>query len=177
MNISTVSEKYFFRSNFSEGFVNFLRNVLLPGNLQDLVKPEMLIVVPKPSSFEALDKRMVEIEAQGSNGKRLLANFVGWRLVASFGRDLSKRFKDAYEVQDRILSGTNHTEPIWKTCIHTVAGSMPLALGSMYVEKVLDDRVQPKVCKRIGLTGHLADLLQSKVFISAPLPLALQFNH
>ncbi|XP_055349740.1 neprilysin-1-like [Paramacrobiotus metropolitanus] len=143
--LANVTSSLFFRSNFSKGVFGFIRDSLTFGSMGHLASEDMVVNIPKPAAMEAYDKKMAEIEKLGVEGKRFLANHLGWKIVAGYSADLAQPLFDTFELQGRILSGKNKTDPIWKRCVWTAEAYLPLAVASLYVDKVLDKHVKQKV--------------------------------
>ncbi|XP_055349779.1 neprilysin-1-like [Paramacrobiotus metropolitanus] len=145
LTLANVSSNLFFRSDFSDGLTDFLRASLTSSGLAHLVSKDLIVNIPKPASIVAFDKQMARIEQRGVEGKRLLANHLGWMIVTKYGVDLSQSLYDTFEMQKRIISGESQTDPLWKRCVQKVETYLPLALASLYVDKKLDRHSKQKV--------------------------------
>ncbi|XP_055349715.1 neprilysin-11-like isoform X2 [Paramacrobiotus metropolitanus] len=150
--LANVSSSLFFRSDFSDGLTDFIRNSLSVGGMGHLVSEDMVVNIQNPAAMEAFDKKMAKTEQLGVEGKRSLANYLGWKIVDSYSPHLAQSLIDELEVQQGQIAGkTQHfkTEPIWKRCVRTVETYLPLALASIYVDKKLDKRVKQKVSNMV----------------------------
>lgn len=65
--------------------------------------------------------------------KRVMANYMIWRVVAQSLSILSKEFRDIAQEYSSVITGKSQEEPRWEQCLSSLTGSLGIALSSYYV--------------------------------------------
>lgn len=104
-----------------------------------VLKSNDTIILIGPKYFEKLNNVLTKTP------KRVLANFVYWRVVLESISTLSKPIKIAYKKFITELSGIDAKFPRWQVCLSTVKSRMPLAIGALYVRRHFDETKKQKV--------------------------------
>ncbi|XP_072047750.1 neprilysin-1-like [Amphiura filiformis] len=63
----------------------------------------------------------------------VVANYLIWRITKNRVTNLSRRFRDAEQEYNRIVSGTNSVPARWRNCVQYVRDAMEFATGRLYV--------------------------------------------
>lgn len=91
------------------------------------------IMVNMPSYLVGLE------DALRSTAKRVQANYMVWRAVASCVSFSDSRLRDRQQVLHEELFGRPSREPRWAECVDVVSSGLYLAIGSMYVKRYFDE--------------------------------------
>ncbi|XP_018009279.1 neprilysin-2 isoform X2 [Hyalella azteca] len=87
------------------------------------------VIVNVPSYIENLGKLLLRTD------KRVIANYMMWRLSAASISYLSEDARDLQLVYSKKITGTGKRKPRWKECMGAVSGSLSYAVGKLYAEK------------------------------------------
>ncbi|XP_034242363.1 neprilysin-11-like isoform X2 [Thrips palmi] len=71
--------------------------------------------------------------------RRVLANYIWWRLVRALSGDLTDAMRQLAFQFDRALIGTLEDTPRWKDCVQRTSSFLGFAVGYEYVRRHFDD--------------------------------------
>ncbi|XP_076365013.1 neprilysin-2-like isoform X2 [Tachypleus tridentatus] len=96
-----------------------------------------LLVDPIPDS-EPIIVNVPEFVTKFNNlitttDKRVLANYMLWRVVLQSFAMLSKPWRDLVQDYNAVITGKTRESPRWEKCMGTLTGSLGVALASLYV--------------------------------------------
>ncbi|KAJ6635812.1 Neprilysin-2, partial [Pseudolycoriella hygida] len=121
MTLREVQRKYNYLS-----WVEYI-NALLPEGIN--VGENDIVIVSVPQYFEDLGKLL------DRTPKRTIANYMMWRVTAFSSYFLTEELRKRQLEYSTALSGKTEQEPRWKECTDIVSGSLPIAVGALYVRK------------------------------------------
>ncbi|XP_018009275.1 neprilysin-2-like [Hyalella azteca] len=107
-------------------WLTYINNLLSP--FITITEHEEVIVIV-PTYMEDLEKLLLETP------KRVIANYMMWRLSAATISYLSEDARDLQLAYSKKITGTGKRKPRWKECMGVVSSSLPLAVGKLYAEK------------------------------------------
>ncbi|GAU96909.1 hypothetical protein RvY_08279-1 [Ramazzottius varieornatus] len=169
------------RSSLFRRFIDFHRGFLATASVSTPIDRSTIVVPVTFEVFASLDEIVASLEVMGSEGKRQLANYIGWQLINANFPFLSKDVQEIREKHLRRIKVMNEdTPPVANqtetTCIRTLQAALPLALELLYVKKYVPSDLQPKVAMLISDTemGFAELLRQASWMTSATKDLALQ---
>lgn len=81
--------------------------------------------------------------------KRTLANYIGWRQIASSIAYLPKKFTDRRQEYVRATTGQEVSDPIWLECVQVALNFYPHSYGAMYVRKHFKDEAKDQVLELV----------------------------
>ncbi|XP_055346153.1 membrane metallo-endopeptidase-like 1 [Paramacrobiotus metropolitanus] len=142
MNVSEFRSTYFFRSNFASNLISYMQmlfhrsltNSGLNSSKNFVVANSTNVYVAAPLIMEAIDGKLAQLE-NSNKGRRLLANYLGWQMIASYSATLPKTVGQYFQDQRQIVAGVTEGLPKWMDCIKTVRTVLPAAVGALYVQK------------------------------------------
>ncbi|KAL1138217.1 hypothetical protein AAG570_009908, partial [Ranatra chinensis] len=67
------------------------------------------------------------------------ANYLHWRVVKVFSRDLNDKIRSLAFAFDQVFTGATQDHPRWRECIFSTNNAMSMAVGYSYVQKHFDD--------------------------------------
>lgn len=70
--------------------------------------------------------------------KRIIANYMMWKVVVRFASSLSLKFRDVYQEYSKSLSGVAGEDPRWQDCLGMVDGSFGMPFGLLFVNKAFE---------------------------------------
>lgn len=73
-----------------------------------------------------------------TENKRVLANYMVWRIVLQSISSLNKNYREIYFNYNRVLNGLNQEAPRFDTCVSRVQEWMGLSMSSLYVKNHFD---------------------------------------
>ncbi|KAK6643987.1 hypothetical protein RUM43_000252 [Polyplax serrata] len=79
---------------------------------------------------------------------RVLANYILWRVVNKFSRDLNKQMTNLNFQFKKELSSVTEDYPRWYDCVMT-SGYLSFAVGYMYVKRHFDDKSKTKAIEMV----------------------------
>uniref|UniRef100_A0A1W7RA35 Neprilysin n=1 Tax=Hadrurus spadix TaxID=141984 RepID=A0A1W7RA35_9SCOR len=97
------------------------------GLLVDHIPDTELIIVNVP---DFIRKFAVFIEKAD---KRVLANYMMWRLVGQSMSMMSKKWRDLAQKYSSVITGKTREESRWEQCMSSLTGSLGVSLASLYV--------------------------------------------
>lgn len=84
-------------------------------------------------------------------GKNTLNNYLIWQLIKNFDMALSQKYREADQVLQKVLHGTEVHEERWRTCVTDVDNAIGFALGVMFVNETFNKKTKPEAEKMIKL--------------------------
>lgn len=121
MTIPELQEKY-----PSIPWTEYFRK-LLPTTID--IKPDEVAIVNVPSYISNLEAIL------STTPKRVQANYLLWRAAAASVSYLTENLRKRQLDYATVISGRTEREPRWKECVGISAGSLSLAVGSLYVKR------------------------------------------
>ncbi|GAV00808.1 hypothetical protein RvY_11604-2 [Ramazzottius varieornatus] len=169
------------RSSLFQRFIEFHRALLAIANVTFRIDRNTVVVPLTFDVFVGLDQIVASLEAMGDEGKRRLANYIGWQLINANVPYLSRDVQELHENHLRRIRVLKEDSPpvaniTESKCIGTMQSMLPLALETLYVRKYVPADLQPKVAMLITDTKlGFADLLREATWMeNATKILALQ---
>uniref|UniRef100_A0A0K0E662 Neprilysin n=1 Tax=Strongyloides stercoralis TaxID=6248 RepID=A0A0K0E662_STRER len=104
-------------------------SLIMPEEVQDFSKNDTKIIVTEINYLKELSDFLKKSE------KRIIVNYVMWRLAQVYTKVLDERFDDVKQELNKVMSGQETKPPRWKNCISTAMSYLPLAIGSVYVKE------------------------------------------
>ncbi|XP_026279340.1 membrane metallo-endopeptidase-like 1 isoform X1 [Frankliniella occidentalis] len=98
-----------------------------------LVDPSERIVVRELDFVQKL------VSLVDQTPRRVLANYIWWRLVRALSGDLTDAMRQLAFQFDRTLIGTLEDSPRWKDCVQRASSLLGFAVGYEYVARHFDD--------------------------------------
>ncbi|XP_031564954.1 endothelin-converting enzyme 2-like [Actinia tenebrosa] len=102
-----------------------------------------LLVIPGLPFMKKVGKLIKETP------KRVLANFLGWRLIEDEPYYLSKAYRDARQEFDNAKEGTEGSKERWRTCVVHTDKFVGDILGAPYIKKHFDRGTRDLAVKMI----------------------------
>lgn len=102
------------------------------------------IIVNVPKFLTKLDALLLTTD------KRLLANYMLWRVVLQSFSMLGKRWRELAQEFNTVVTGQAREEPRWEQCISSVTGSLGIALSSLYVRNHFKGQSKEKALEMVG---------------------------
>jgi len=90
------------------------------------------IIVSVPEFVTRIDTMLL------NEDKRVISNYMVWRIVLQSVASLNKSFRDVYFNYQRVINGNNQEPPRWDTCVSRVTEWMGMALSNVYVKHHFD---------------------------------------
>ncbi|XP_022784781.1 endothelin-converting enzyme homolog [Stylophora pistillata] len=87
---------------------------------------------------QALDyfKNMSDIF--NATSKRVLANYMMWKVVLHFSGDLDSRFRDVFEEFRKSIMGTTDDDPRWQECLNVAYAYLGMPFSLLYVDETFE---------------------------------------
>ncbi|XP_042901081.1 neprilysin-2 isoform X3 [Parasteatoda tepidariorum] len=98
------------------------------GLLNDPITENETMIVSVPKFL----KKFGELIA--TTDKRIVANYMLWRVVAQSLTMLSKDWRALAQEYSSVITGKSQEEPRWEQCLSSLSGSLGIALSSYYVK-------------------------------------------
>ncbi|KAK9501818.1 hypothetical protein O3M35_012477 [Rhynocoris fuscipes] len=70
---------------------------------------------------------------------KVLANYLHWRIVKVFSRELNDEMRKLAFDFEQIFTGATMDHPRWKECMQSADGALNMAVGYIYVKKYFDN--------------------------------------
>ncbi|XP_046670651.1 neprilysin-2 isoform X2 [Homalodisca vitripennis] len=102
-------------------------STILPKSIE--LRPDEVAIVDVPSYISGLEVLL------STTPKRIQANYLLWKAVASAVSSLTETLRKRQLEYGTALTGRTEREPRWKECVGLSAGSLSLAVGSLYVKR------------------------------------------
>ncbi|RWS25636.1 membrane metallo-endopeptidase-like 1 [Leptotrombidium deliense] len=95
--------------------------------LNDPISSNDEIIVNVPTFIKKVDELIPRTD------KRILANYMIWRVVLQSFATLGKQWRELAQEYNRVITGQDREEPRWEQCMASLTGSLGIALSSLYV--------------------------------------------
>eukprot|EP00106_Octopus_bimaculoides_P022840 XP_014790282.1 PREDICTED: endothelin-converting enzyme 2-like [Octopus bimaculoides] len=92
------------------------------------------VVVFAPEFLSKLH-HLLENMLNDTNSKRILNNYLIWRVVRTLTNYLSTPFRDARDILTKSVSGTKGNIDMWQYCVMDTDSVLGYALGAMFVQE------------------------------------------
>ncbi len=79
--------------------------------------------------------------------RRVIANYIGWRLSMSFGSYTVEKFREIEFPFDKVKSGVQKQTELWKTCVSYISRALQYAVSRKYVEQNFSSKHKEEVRK------------------------------
>lgn len=130
------------------------------------LEPTDQIVVLSPSFLRNLSTLL------DKTPKRVLANYLSWRVVKDSAETLSKKIRETYREFEAVMS-SNHNKHMWQDCVDHVNTILYLATGSLYVRRHFSEKSKDSASEVIvDLKKNFQNLL-NEVFFKRNFKIAL----
>ncbi|XP_067128358.1 neprilysin-1-like [Centruroides vittatus] len=119
---------------------SYLRKIL-----EDIfnVSDDMEIVVPVPEYMKKLG------ELIGKTNKKVIANYIGWRVMLRFSSFTIKSFRDyKYGLMTNPI-GSEREKPLHEYCLETINILLEYALGSIYVKNHFSHDIKDDILEMV----------------------------
>lgn len=127
----------------------FGKNVNIIAHLQEVfegifeVKDDMEVVVPVPEYVKKLG------ELIGKTSQKVVANYIGWRVVRRLSSFTTKTFRDSRFTLINEPIGSEKEKPLHEYCISTIDILLEYALGSIYIRDHFSPNIKPDIFKMV----------------------------
>ncbi|OQV15650.1 Neprilysin-11 [Hypsibius exemplaris] len=163
MSISAFIRQYEPTSRLGRELLNLFKTVLKGVRLDNSLTASSVINVENPTFFQLLGSQLGTVERLGVDGKRVLANYIGWNIVftqlpllgSAYRRALQTFATSAGVIVE--LDGTGGLgKPKWQECVEFVNGKMGNAVGALYVREFVPPEAKAKVMDIIAMVKNAA---------------------
>lgn len=97
------------------------------GLLDQPVSDDEPVIVNVPEFIRKFAVLIEEVD------KRILANYMKWRLVGQSMSMLTKKWRDLAQKYSSVITGKTREEPRWQQCMSSLTGSLGVSLASLYI--------------------------------------------
>lgn len=119
-------------------WLTYINNMFSP---HKALRPNDTIILAGTKYFDKLNQVLQKTP------KRVLANFIYWRVLLESIATLSKLVKTAYKKFSSEVTGMDVELPRWMTCLTYANSKMSLAVGSLYVRRYFDQTKKLRMVK------------------------------
>lgn len=146
VTFNTTHQKLDFKSKFLRRLVDYTRGIFAFVGLEDKISGDTSFILTCEKFLQRLDDKLDILEKQ-PNGKRVLANYIGFQVVSLHAKRLSKPFRDAFDEHTQRTTGrkTRENKSVNQSCVAEVVEEMPLATSAAYVRDHMDPLIKKKV--------------------------------
>lgn len=103
-----------------------------------------------------------------TNNKRVIQNYVIWRILKMMSGALPSSVREAYGTYREALIGSAVQPPRWKTCVGVVNSQVGLAVGKPFLEETFDSQAKYKADEMIeNLRSAMKDLLKKNEWMDS----------
>ncbi|XP_055356520.1 neprilysin-11-like [Paramacrobiotus metropolitanus] len=134
--LKAFKNHYKFKSAILRNITKYLRAYFAVANRSAAITDDTIVIVPTLRYWNKLDDKLVELENQGAEGRRRMANYIGFKLIFSVLPYLSKDYRDI--VEDWSIN-------IEDKCMDVVKINMPLALSTLCVRDIVPKDLKKKI--------------------------------
>lgn len=100
--------------------------------------------------------------------KRVLANYLMWRLTVQAVPYLSKKFRQRDTQYQQLFYGEHKTQPRFRDCVSIVLSELPIAIGAMYARRHFDLRAKDQAMLMVEtIKSEFADILKHSVWMDS----------
>ena len=136
-----------------DGYPNvkkLLESVMKSAGVEDIeLRTDEKIIIEDPDYIKKSSALLTNTD------KRVIANYLGWRVLKARIFSLNKAARKLKEDYNRNLKGIARDKPVWKSCLinsgfNTYSGTLVGAAGSMYARKYFKKEEKTAVEDMIG---------------------------
>nr|XP_027200738.1 neprilysin-2-like isoform X2 [Dermatophagoides pteronyssinus] len=102
------------------------------------------IIVNVPKFLTQLDQLLQTTD------KKLLANYMMWRVVLQSFSMLGKRWRELIQEFNTVVTGQAREEPRWEQCISSLTNSLGISLSSLYVRHHFKGNSKERALEMVG---------------------------
>jgi len=129
-------------------------STILPKSIT--LMPDEMVIVDEPTYMEGLEGLL------STTPKRVQANYMLWRAVASAVSSLTESLRKRQLEYGTALSGRTEREARWKECVGLTAGSLSLAVGSLYVQRFFKQEAKKNALEMVdNIREEMYKILQT----------------
>ncbi|XP_055356528.1 membrane metallo-endopeptidase-like 1 [Paramacrobiotus metropolitanus] len=140
-----------FKSAILRNITGYLQAYFAVANQSEVITDDTIVTVPSLRYWSKLDDKLVELEKQGADGRRRMANYIGLKLIFIVMQYLSKEYKN--------LVGASSTS-VQDDCLDVIKTYMSLALGTLYVRDIVPKDLKKKATLMVNdIHAGFKDLL------------------
>ncbi|XP_055347188.1 neprilysin-11-like isoform X1 [Paramacrobiotus metropolitanus] len=148
MTLTRLQERHQFNSSLLRNLTAYVQAYFAEAGITEKIHGNTTVIADYPKFWRTLDKKLVELEQQGENGLRRMANYFGWRAIVTALRHLSKDYRHKLAEFNQKASARGQKvrdDPTAEErCLGIVTGAMPLAMGALYVRNIIPKDMKPK---------------------------------
>lgn len=137
-------------------WLSYLNSILYP---HEKLESSEEIVINLPHIFKHL------VELYKKTPKRVLANYICWRVAMESADQLSERIRDIRHKFNAVLTGRNEKTARWKECIDFAQMHLHLATGALYVRKWFNKEVKTNMENMVHNIKHSFEQILTEVRI------------
>ncbi|XP_055356519.1 membrane metallo-endopeptidase-like 1 [Paramacrobiotus metropolitanus] len=139
--LKTFKKHYEFNSGILRNITGYLQAYFAVANRSEVITDDTIIIVPTLRYWNKLDDKLAELENQGAEGRRRMANYISFKLIYSVLQYLSSEYRDIVD---------NSRINIESKCLDVIKNTMPLALGALYVRDILPKDLKEKATMMVN---------------------------
>ncbi|XP_055356515.1 endothelin-converting enzyme homolog [Paramacrobiotus metropolitanus] len=140
-SLKTFKNHHKFKSAILRNITGYLQAYFAVANRSAAITDDTIVIVPTLRYWNKLDDKLVELEKQGEEGKRRMANYIGYKLIDSVLKYLSK---DYQAINGEVASSVEDK------CLDIIKNTMPLALGTLYVRDIVPRDLKKKATMMVN---------------------------
>ena len=147
LTLGNFTRRYLSTSILGRELIPLLQRIFSVVGLQRLINGTVVVEVANLQFFQRLAVQLQALDRLGHEGKKILANYLGWRVVFAHLTTLPAEFLNSFNKFSQLVSGANneqHTERE-TTCADLVTSAMPFAVGFEYTNKLVPTAAKEKV--------------------------------
>jgi predicted metalloendopeptidase len=110
-------------------WLQFLNGIYEALNSPTRLTSQELVIVSDIPYFKGVTQLLER------TSKRVLANYIGWRIAMSFGSYTVEKFREIEFQFNKVKSGVQKQSELWKTCVSYISGALQYAVSRKYVEE------------------------------------------
>ncbi|XP_015788391.1 neprilysin-1 isoform X2 [Tetranychus urticae] len=84
--------------------------------------------------------------------KRVIANYLGWRVAEHYGVYSSEEIRDLRFQFDRTFLGVQQQPERWEFCYDMISSRLPFIIGRLYIDNYFNEKARDDLLKLIGET-------------------------
>ncbi|XP_055347191.1 endothelin-converting enzyme 1-like [Paramacrobiotus metropolitanus] len=170
--LATFGEAHQFKSWLLKNMTSYIKAYCAEVGLTEQIDDNTTVIAANPKFWQVLDNILDELDKQGEQGLKRLANYIGWRVIEASVDHLSKKYRQklAGFVQAVSVKGQKNRNNLTaeERCVDVVANAMPLAMGALYVREVVPNDLKTQVTAIVdGVEAEFKLLLASSSWMDA----------
>ncbi|XP_055356518.1 neprilysin-11-like [Paramacrobiotus metropolitanus] len=127
-SLKTFKNHHKFKSAILRNITGYLQAYFAVANRSEVITDDTIVIVPTLRYWNKLDDKLVALEKLEAEGRRRMANYVGYKLLYTVLKYLSKEYQS--------LVGFSSSS-VQDTCLDVIKSTMPLVLGTLYARDVV----------------------------------------